>query len=126
MPCRRRHLWACSQAGSAHVERDRDTVSPHRAKVPVVRPERRAQRILGDVADTVTLGVALDDLGDLRVVSVRYPREQVMLDLVVEASHHPAEDGVARAEVDRRLDLVYRPDPPLGGELLGGGELGFL
>ena len=49
-----------------------------------------------------------------------------MLDLVVEASHHPAEDCVARAEVDRRLDLVYRPDPSLGGELLGGGEVGLL
>ena len=49
-----------------------------------------------------------------------------MLDLVVEASHHPAEDSVARAEVDRRLDLVHRPDPSLRGELLGGGEVGLL
>ena len=72
---------------------------------------------MGGVADPVLLGVALDDLGDVRVVSVRHPREQVVLDLVVEAADNPAENPVARTEVDGRLDLVHRPEPPLGGEL---------
>ena len=60
---------------SAHLERDQHTSSPHRAQVPEMRPEGCAQRVMRDVADTVTLSVALDDLGDIRVVSVRHPRE---------------------------------------------------
>ena len=55
--------------------------------------------------------VAPHDLGDLRVVRVRHPREQVVLDLEVEAAEHPGQHRVARAEVDGRLDLVHGPDP---------------
>ena len=47
----------------------------------------------------------------------------MVLDLVVEAAEHPRQDRVARAEVDRRLDLVHRPDALLGRELLGRREV---
>ncbi len=36
-----------------------------------------------DITDTMTLGIALDDLGDVRMVRVRHAREQVVLDLVL-------------------------------------------
>src|SRR6185312_8669390 len=69
---------------SAHFERDRDAHAAHRAQVPEVRPERRAQRALRDVADAMQLRVALHDRGDTGVVRMRDPWEQVVLDLVVE------------------------------------------
>ena len=59
----------------AHLERDRDAVASHRAKVSEVRSECCAQRVMCHVADTVTLGVALDDLSDICVVSVRHAGE---------------------------------------------------
>src|SRR6478735_3356734 len=80
---------------STHFGRHRDAHSAHRAQVPEVRPERRAQRALRDVADAVLLRVALHDLGDMGVVRVRDPWEQVVLDLVVEAPDHPAENRIA-------------------------------
>ncbi len=60
-------------------QRDRDAHAAHRAQVPEVRPERRAERVLCDVADAVLLRVALHDLGDMGVVRVRDPWEQVVL-----------------------------------------------
>ena len=60
----------------------------------------------------------LHDLRDLRVVRVRHPREEVVLDLEVEPAEHPRQHRVARAEVDGRLDLVHGPDPAVAAELV--------
>ena len=54
----------------------------------------RPQRWLGRVADAVLGAVAPHDLGDLRVVRVRHVREQVVLDLEVEAAEHPGQHGL--------------------------------
>jgi hypothetical protein len=50
----------------------------------------------------------------------------MVLDLVVETSDEPGQDPVARAEVDRGLDLVHRPQPRFGREVRRRGEVGLL
>src|SRR5256885_7461395 len=84
----------------------------------LMRAQRGTERRLREVADAVLRRVPADDLRDLRIVSVRYAREEVMLDLVVEPAERPGEHGIARAEVDGRLDLVHGPEPLVGRELL--------
>src|SRR5260370_3411914 len=91
-----------------------------------MRAKCNAQRRLRRVANAVFRRIALDDLGDLRIVRVRHTREEMMLDLVVEPAEHPGEELVAGAEVDRRLDLVDGPDALVDPELLGGREPGLL
>src|SRR5438270_13925066 len=104
-----------------HLDLDRHSDPAEGPHVAVVRAERLPERGLHRVADAVPGRLAPDDLRDVRVVRVLHAREEVMLDLVVEAAEEPGQHRVARAEVDRRLDLVYGPYAAVGGQLLGGG-----
>src|SRR4051812_33839082 len=51
----------------------------------------------------------LDDLRNLVVVNMRNLREEVMLDLVIQAAHEPGDNAVATAEIDGGLNLMNRP-----------------
>ena len=111
-----------ASAAAIHLDLGRNAEPAHRAEMEEVRAQCRAERGLRRVADAVLRAVPPHDPCDLRVVRMRHPREQVMLDLEVEAAEHPGQHRVARAKVHRRLDLVYGPDRPLGTHLLGGCE----
>lgn len=65
-----------------------------------------------NVRNVLLLTEGLDDRCDLGVVRVVDPREEVMLDLVVEAAIHEAEQG--SADVGRRDDL--KNDDTCGSE----------
>ena len=70
-------------------------------------------------ADGVGALGARNDIGDARIVRVLHPREELVLDLVVETAEQPGQEHLTRSEVDGRLDLVHRPDALLGLQLLG-------
>src|SRR5437868_15167600 len=105
----------------AHLDLDRHPDPAEGAHVAVVRAERPPERGLHRVADAVPRRLTPDDLRDVRIVRVLDAREEVMLDLVVEAAEEPGQHRVAWAEVDRRLDLVYGPDAAVCCQRLGGG-----
>src|SRR5689334_4523297 len=110
----------------AHLDLDRQPDPAEGAHVAVVRAERPPERGLHRVADAVPRRLPPDDLRDVRIVRVLDAREEVMLDLVVEAAEEPGQHRIARAEVDRRLHLVHSPHAPVRGQLLGGGEIRLL
>ena len=102
---------------SAHLEFDRQALLSHGAQVPSVGGDGGAERRLNRVAHAVLVGRPADDARDLGVVRVRDAWEEVMLDLEVESTEEPRQDGVAGAEVDRGLDLMDRPDLRLASEV---------
>ena len=63
--------------------------SPHRSDVAKVRRHRGVERWLNVSGDVVLLTDFADDRRDQRVGSVRHPRKQMMLGLVIEATGVP-------------------------------------
>jgi hypothetical protein len=52
-----------------------------------------------------------DDLGNDRQVDVTDPREEMVLDLMVEAAHVPGQETAPASEIRGRLHLVDGPLP---------------
>ena len=88
----------------SRVDLGRAPLPAQRAEVTYVRAQRAAEGRLDGVGKAEARCVPLDDRRDRRVERMRRLREQVVLDLIVQAAEREGREPVPRAEVDRRLE----------------------
>ena len=81
----------------------------HAINPPHVRGQRGSHRRVNAIIHPIFEACCLHNPGEPSKVQVTHRREEVVLDLIIQASDIPAEDAVARSEVRRRFNLVYCP-----------------